>query len=128
MRSLLTIALVFWAGSLLAQRPPVVPEGFQRSLCDTLVVQRTGAACCEDRGKACEDRFGPFGPKEQGMQFSLKVFNRWGELMWETEDPMDQWMFTYHDKQIKSGVYVWVAEIKCGGSTKKYSDHFTFIH
>lgn len=41
--------------------------------------------------------------------FSLKVFNRWGTLMFETSDPEQAWDCTYKGKNAQQGVYVWIA-------------------
>lgn len=41
-------------------------------------------------------------------EFRLKLFNRWGELIWQTNDPTDRWDGTYLDGGlVQSGVYVW---------------------
>ena len=41
-------------------------------------------------------------------EFLLSVYNRWGELIWETTNPSGRWDGTYTDGNIvQSGVYVW---------------------
>jgi len=42
--------------------------------------------------------------------FSLKVFNRWGELIWESNDASAGWDGTYGSDGLKvqAGVYTWV--------------------
>lgn len=39
--------------------------------------------------------------------FSLNVFNRWGELVWESHDPYDTWDGTYNGKLVPNGMYSW---------------------
>lgn len=39
--------------------------------------------------------------------FNLKIFNRWGEIVWESNDPSVGWDGTYNGKPLQSGVYSW---------------------
>lgn len=41
-------------------------------------------------------------------EFHLMVFNRWGEILWETYDPNESWDGTYVDGVlVQTGTYVW---------------------
>lgn len=41
-------------------------------------------------------------------EFQLSIFNRWGELIWETNDPNQKWNGTYNNGiLVQAGVYVW---------------------
>ena len=40
--------------------------------------------------------------------FELFVFNRWGEVVWESHDPSIGWDGTYKGKVIPQGTYTWV--------------------
>lgn len=44
--------------------------------------------------------------------FNLKVFNRWGEVVWETNDPNVGWDGTYNGKPVPQGMYTWRASLK----------------
>ncbi len=44
--------------------------------------------------------------------FELLLYNRWGELIWETHDVNSTWDGTYHGEVVPSGSYVWVARVK----------------
>ncbi|OFZ07272.1 MAG: hypothetical protein A3D92_01395 [Bacteroidetes bacterium RIFCSPHIGHO2_02_FULL_44_7] len=44
--------------------------------------------------------------------FELFVFNRWGEVVWESHDPSIGWDGTYMGKIIQAGVYQWKAVVK----------------
>lgn len=44
--------------------------------------------------------------------FDLFIFNRWGELMWESHDPSVGWDGTYKGKVAPAGTYVWRATVK----------------
>lgn len=39
--------------------------------------------------------------------FDLYIFNRWGEIIWESHDPSAQWDGTYKGVIVQSGTYVW---------------------
>jgi len=43
--------------------------------------------------------------------FDLKIFNRWGEVIWESHDPSVGWDGTYKGKIVQEGTYQWI--IKC---------------
>ncbi len=45
-------------------------------------------------------------------QFNLAIFNRWGQTIWETNDPSAKWDGTYNGEIIQSGMYVWKASVK----------------
>jgi len=54
-------------------------------------------------------------------EFSLTVYNRWGELIWETNDPTDRWDGTYGDGTIvQAGVYVWYITARDQINDKKF--------
>lgn len=40
-------------------------------------------------------------------EFSIQVFNRWGEVVFASTDPLDSWDGTYHGTSSPSGVYVY---------------------
>lgn len=44
--------------------------------------------------------------------FELIIFNRWGEIIWETHDPNSSWDGTYNGKKVPSGAYPWKASAK----------------
>ena len=51
-------------------------------------------------------------------EYSFRIYNRWGEVLFESHDVEVGWDGTYHDVQVKEGVYTWVIEAK-GGYDKK---------
>ncbi|MNJ86499.1 hypothetical protein D3C87_39980 [compost metagenome] len=44
--------------------------------------------------------------------FELLIFNRWGEIIWETHDVNSGWDGTYNGVPCKEGAYSWVARLK----------------
>jgi PKD repeat protein len=54
-----------------------------------------------------------FFPYTSGViEFKFQVFNRWGELIFETEDIKQGWDGYYKDKICQVGVYIWKAYVK----------------
>jgi gliding motility-associated-like protein len=54
------------------------------------------------------DTFGPLGYGIKSMSF--KIFDRWGNLLFETTNPKEQWDGTYNGKTLQSGTYVYLIE------------------
>jgi gliding motility-associated-like protein len=46
------------------------------------------------------------------QDYSLRIFNRWGELIFETRNLNQGWDGTYQGKVVKDGSYVWQMEFK----------------
>lgn len=44
--------------------------------------------------------------------FELLIFNRWGEIIWESHDPSAKWDGTYGGKFVQTGTYTWVVRTK----------------
>lgn len=44
------------------------------------------------------------------FDFSMKVFNRWGEVVWESKNTVDGWDGTYNGRLVESGTYIWRME------------------
>lgn len=44
--------------------------------------------------------------------FELLIFNRWGEIVWESHDPSAKWDGTFGGKVIQQGTYTWVIRAK----------------
>jgi gliding motility-associated-like protein len=61
--------------------------------------------------------------------FDLKVFNRYGEIMWESHNPSASWDGTYGGKTAPDGTYVWILQTKDLVSDQKYEykGHLTIL-
>lgn len=44
--------------------------------------------------------------------FNLQIYNRWGQIIWETNNPDVGWDGTYLGEIVPSGVYIWKASVK----------------
>ncbi|MBK8807466.1 MAG: gliding motility-associated C-terminal domain-containing protein [Bacteroidales bacterium] len=57
-----------------------------------------------------------YGVKEEGVieeGFDLKIYNRWGELMFETTDKSERWDGMYNGNYVKQDVYVYHCKATC---------------
>lgn len=63
-------------------------------------------------------RGGPF------KAINVRVYNNWGQLIFETNDQSDGWNGTYHGTEQPIGVFVWVVEVEMftGKKIKKTGD------
>ncbi len=63
------------------------------------------------------------------QDFELYIFNRWGEIVWETHDPNSEWDGTYKGEVIKPGTYTWRSRVKDMNSDGKreFSGHINII-
>ena len=52
--------------------------------------------------------------------FSLTIYNRWGETLFETKNPEKGWDGTYNGEIVPEGVYVWTLRFKSPTNDKKY--------
>ncbi|WP_343631556.1 gliding motility-associated C-terminal domain-containing protein [Fluviicola sp.] len=44
--------------------------------------------------------------------FELLIFDRWGEIIWETHDVNSTWDGTYNGVKVREGAYTWIARVK----------------
>jgi len=44
--------------------------------------------------------------------FNLKIYNRWGELIWESTNPSEKWDGSYNGQLVQQGIYTWTVELK----------------
>lgn len=61
-------------------------------------------------------------PYVQGIDiyhFDLYIFNRWGEVVWESHNPDEAWDGNYNGKPVQSGTYVWTAKVKNPNNDEK---------
>ncbi len=69
--------------------------------------------------------FKVFGPLSALQDFDFKVFNRWGQLLFETNDPDKGWDGTFKGGDASDGVYVWVLNFKSMESRYQAAQSFT---
>lgn len=60
--------------------------------------------------------------------FQLQIFNRYGELIFESKDPHGTWDGTYMGKIVPDDIYIYLLEITVeNGSKEKYAGHISVL-
>lgn len=80
---------------------------FLRKLCPTKIYVPNAFSPNFD---GINDFFGVLGGDVISMH--LKVFSRWGELVYETTDLKASWNGSFRGKPVRAGVYVWQLEVE----------------
>jgi gliding motility-associated-like protein len=52
--------------------------------------------------------------------FELNIFNRWGQVIWESRDPFARWDGTYGGVRVPDGTYTWTISTKDKINDNKY--------
>lgn len=55
------------------------------------------------------------------FSYTLQIYNRWGELVFESHDSATGWDGTYHGQMSMNGIYSWKIQFKSDSSDKKYN-------
>ena len=64
----------------------------------------------------------------EAKELHLEVFNRWGELIFNTDDPEGAWDGTYKGVPSPIGVYVWQVSMKeTNGDSRFARGHVTLL-
>lgn len=59
-------------------------------------------------GDGRNDYFGPyFGKKFQGKLEKLSIFDRWGNLVFQSQNPLTEWDGTWQQKKLPTGIYIY---------------------
>lgn len=59
--------------------------------------------------------------------FSIKIYNRWGEEMYVSDDDKFLWDGTADDKELPDGVYIWSMEFTFNGGEFKKKGNLTIV-
>jgi gliding motility-associated-like protein len=73
------------------------------------------------------DGFGAIGGLGSISSYRLSIYNRWGELVYQTTNPFAKWDGTIRGKKPDSGTFVWQAELVIRGITEKRKGTITLI-
>lgn len=62
------------------------------------------------------------------VELDFQIFNRWGELVFQTSDPSVCWDGDYKGKPVNSGTYAYKAYVRrLDGTTESYSGNITLV-
>lgn len=80
-------------------------------------------------GDGLNDFFMPIISGYEVESFKMYIFNRWGEMIFETAFPNVGWDGTYKNYPPKQDVYVWRIEVKdaVSGEKKQFHGHVTLL-
>jgi gliding motility-associated-like protein len=91
---------------------------------DTVTVK----SCCNENTIFVPNAFSPdseppnhqFRPysKEPCTNYKLSLYDRWGALLFSTNDPDQGWDGTFRNKKCEAGVYIWILEVAQVGQNK----------
>lgn len=108
-------------------------DGCADSICkpvtvlDELVVFAPNAFSPDGNGQ--NEIFLPFVSGHAPDSYELRIFNRWGELIFESNSEHVGWDGTHHSLKAKNDVYVWKIKVKkiSNGERKEIIGHVTLI-
>lgn len=106
-------------------------EGCTKSNCITIIIQDISTLYVPNvftpNGDGVNDVF--YTPNSHIMSYELKIFNRWGQILFSSTDPLKGWDGVYNGQAVPDGVYVYILEAK-GADNVKYNKtgHITLIH
>ncbi len=81
-------------------------------------------------GNEFNNRFMPiFTSGVDPFEFSMLIYNRWGEIIFETKDMHSGWDGTYGGKIVKDGSYIWTLQFKETMSEDRhtYTGHINIV-
>ena len=61
-------------------------------------------------GDGLNDVFPPHGINITSNEYLFMIFNRWGELLFESKEPLEAWDGKYRGKLVPNDVYIWKLE------------------
>lgn len=65
-------------------------------------------------GDELNDTWGPVGQNFEVESYNVQIYDRWGKLIWQTDNPEKHWDGTYLNsgKEVKQGMYIYVFNLK----------------
>jgi gliding motility-associated-like protein len=80
--------------------------------------------CFTPNGDMYNNIWGPvFAGDWDHTAYNILVFNRWGGIVWESNNHLSKWNGYYKDKMCQDGVYIWKMECKKLNTTVKEVMH-----
>ncbi len=50
-----------------------------------------------------------------GYEYNLRIFSRWGQMIFETSDPLEGWGGNWNGQAMPVGTYIWTSVIRAVG-------------
>lgn len=86
--------------------------------------------CFTVNGDGINDVWGPiFSGEWDDTEYKMYIFNRWGEMIWESHHPSETWDGKHMNKICQDGVYVWLMYYKrVNGYRLQTNGHVTLLN
>jgi gliding motility-associated-like protein len=108
-------------------------NGCNDTVCRTIVIHDEFLIFVPNAFTPDGDEFNEeFIPVVSGFEagtFELFIFNRWGELIFESSDPNNGWNGSFKGSPVKEDVYVWKIRVKdqISSEKKEFTGHVTLL-
>jgi len=82
-------------------------------------------------GDQLNDSFGPLPYRNLGFvtHYSFRIFNRYGQVVFSTDNPYQKWDGTFKGEMNNTGTFMWRAEyIYSNGSLKSQKGNVVIVH
>lgn len=110
------------------------PEGCRNEICKAIVFIEEFLVFVPNTftpdGDEFNNVFKPVIPDGMAMDdYTFAIYNRWGEVLFESHDVAVGWDGTYHGETVKEGVYTWTIVARGGGDKKsrKFEGHVNML-
>lgn len=121
------------SGSYMICLTAISSEGCEDTYCLPIVVQEIFTLYVPTAFTPDDDEFNQnFMAYVHGIdiyEFDMFIFNRWGEVVWESHDPSVGWDGTYKGKIVQDGTYTWKITVKdpYSDDRKSYVGHVSIL-
>lgn len=78
-------------------------------------------------GDGLNDTYGISNPFVAGEILSFQIFDRWGNIIFETANPLEKWDGSYKGKPVNPGVFLYKIRFRCQGKEDMISGSVTLI-
>ena len=78
-------------------------------------------------GDGLNDFFGISNPFATGELLAFDIFDRWGNIVFSTTDPLDKWNGSYKGTPVNPGVFLYRIQFRCEGEEGVKSGNVTVI-
>ena len=73
-------------------------------------------------GDGLNDEFKPLGYGYSDLDYTLQIFNRWGEKIFESNDFNEGWNGSFRNQLCSQGIYVYRLAVKLASNETKYME------
>lgn len=126
----LVVLLFLGANSFSQDNPPFGTGDSCQYYIPNVFTEGCGSVFLDGLGDSFWEDFRPISTCPMDSNYVFTIYNRWGEVVFESKDPERGWRGYYKDTDevVSDGVYVYSIEfIDVHGEEKKIRGHVTYI-